>query len=139
MVLPSHGAAAPWLLEENLPRTALRVGRTGWGSWAGLHRREEQHAVLGAAGLAAVLGGLVAWRGGSARWLQRIWLLRQLAVAARRPSGEPKTKVSEPGASLLQPSLPGCEWSELFHSDPGDSTKAFMSCPNSRWSYSGIQ
>lgn len=66
-------------------------------------------------------------------------LATQLAVAARRPSGEPKTKVSEPGASLLQPSLPGCEWSELFHSDPGDSTKAFMSCPNSRWSYSGIQ
>lgn len=97
-------------------KSALHSSVGGMDS-VGKHRQGEQHTEPGAPGRAAVLAVL-------ARWLQPIWLLRH--SAARRPSGEPKTKVSEPSASLLQPSLPACEWSELFHLDPCDSTKAFM-------------
>lgn len=61
MAFPPHGAATPWLCKENVPCSAPWVGWTGWGIWAGLHRQEEQPAVLGA----AVLAGLLSWRGGS--------------------------------------------------------------------------
>lgn len=50
------------------------------------------------------------WATVLARWLQWIWRSDTWLKLLGDLQGEPKTKVSEPGASLLQPSPPGCEW-----------------------------
>ena len=78
-----------------------------------------------------MLESLLGWCLGTNRsgmWLQYIWLPRNLAGAAWRPSEETKTEASEPSASLLQLqlSLPGCEGSEPFHTDLCNGTDAFV-------------